>query len=390
MGDPQVWARLMRRVWLADEPALTVPATRDAFLHRLRRYRRMHAARLVASPPWLREFESADEGGVQRQELEWLGRVEESHGNTVGLACMLGTDLPDLRWPTTDGSYELLYFEMKVLDAGLRGYLSIGFCREDYRTLHKQPGWMAHSYGYHGDDGCAFSGCGFGRRFAATYGAGQVVGCGLVLPADGTDGRIFFTLDGQLVGTPFTAVERPDLLRPSVGLHSPNERLQLCFGGSAHQLLHATPCGPPAPFAFDVSQASTWSLAGFPRTGYDDRMRAPLRRGPSTASHNLAALLPWLPWALHEVASLAAREDGGDDDVPGPYHQQTAAGGDARSELLRYARHKTGPGGGVHASWGAQTIYALPPHDLRRLCIALLQRDAARAAAAQQQAEHGH
>jgi hypothetical protein len=51
----------------------------------------------------------------------------------------------------------------------------IGFCSEDV-NLGRLPGWEAHSYGYHGDDGHAFHGSGTGRSFGPGFTTGDVVG----------------------------------------------------------------------------------------------------------------------------------------------------------------------------------------------------------------------
>ena len=63
------------------------------------------------------------------------------------------------------------------------------------------PGWDAHSYGYHGDDGGIFHNSGnMQRPFGPRYGAGDTVGCGL----DYSNGGIFFTLNGELLGYGWT------------------------------------------------------------------------------------------------------------------------------------------------------------------------------------------
>ena len=46
----------------------------------------------------------------------------------------------------------------------------------------------------------------------------------------GSSSTIFYTLDGELLGTAFTRVRRPELLRPAIGLHSPRERVSFHLG----------------------------------------------------------------------------------------------------------------------------------------------------------------
>ncbi len=39
-----------------------------------------------------------------------------------------------------------------MLDRGQEGFIGLGFCTDEV-LLSRLPGWDAHSYGYHGDDG---------------------------------------------------------------------------------------------------------------------------------------------------------------------------------------------------------------------------------------------
>ena len=48
----------------------------------------------------------------------------------------------------------------------------IGFSTADVK-LDRLPGWEPHSYGYHGDDGHAFSGRGTGRAYGPVYTTGE-------------------------------------------------------------------------------------------------------------------------------------------------------------------------------------------------------------------------
>jgi hypothetical protein len=129
----------------------------------------------------------------------------------------------------------LFYFEVLVLAQGTKGRIGIGLAPPDF-NLQRQPGWEASSYGYHGDDGLKYGGAGGrGELFAAPFGEGDVVGCGLLL----SRGELFFTKNGVSLGTAFTGVRLP--LLPTVALHSPGESARLNFGSAA------------APFAFDVA-----------------------------------------------------------------------------------------------------------------------------------------
>lgn len=48
----------------------------------------------------------------------------------------------------------------------------VGFSTGDVK-LNRLPGWEAHSYGYHGDDGNAFQGSGTGKHYGPVYATGQ-------------------------------------------------------------------------------------------------------------------------------------------------------------------------------------------------------------------------
>ena len=57
-------------------------------------------------------------------------------------------------------------------------------------------GWDDGSWGYHGDDGAAFSGSGKGAEYGPEYGKGDVIGCGVNF-----DEKIaFFTKNGSVLG----------------------------------------------------------------------------------------------------------------------------------------------------------------------------------------------
>jgi len=58
------------------------------------------------------------------------------------------------------------------------------------------PGWHAGSWGYHGDDGKKFNEQGTGNEFGPRYGRGDIVGCGVDMPANSA----FFTKNGEYLG----------------------------------------------------------------------------------------------------------------------------------------------------------------------------------------------
>ena len=186
--------------------------------------------------------------------IEYRGSSDDAQHGPVGCAALQQRAWP---WP---GS-RVLYYEAHVLDAGEQGYIAIGWGQRSFPGRCRQPGWEQHSYGYHGDDGRAYHRSGFGKPFGPTFGTGSVVGTGLVLPdlsphdckpACPRNGKIFYTLNGSLLGFAFREVRCADSLVPAVGVHSPGERVRLRFGGEPSTLFRSAPPTSPRPFLFDL------------------------------------------------------------------------------------------------------------------------------------------
>lgn len=139
---------------------------------------------------------------------------EGRHGNDVG-AIQGNRPAPCHRL--------LYYFEITIKDRGQKGNTTIGFTDEHFKNS-RQPGWEVNSYGYHGDDGKLYHGHGRGEPFGPTFTTGDVVGAGINYAAQ----EIFFTKNGKLVNSVFKDVKAP--LYPTIGLHSPNEKVEVNFG----------------------------------------------------------------------------------------------------------------------------------------------------------------
>ena len=114
--------------------------------------------------------------------VTYVGRGR--HNNDVGA---IQSDHPV---PTSQLMY---YFELRVLDSGDKGAIAIGFT-ESSTKLSRQPGWEANTYGYHGDDGHKFHGCGRGEQYGPSFTTGDVIGAGIHL----TKGEVFFTKNGKV------------------------------------------------------------------------------------------------------------------------------------------------------------------------------------------------
>eukprot|EP00245_Coleochaete_scutata_P013324 TRINITY_DN538_c0_g2_i1.p1 TRINITY_DN538_c0_g2~~TRINITY_DN538_c0_g2_i1.p1 ORF type:complete len:449 (-),score=62.75 TRINITY_DN538_c0_g2_i1:85-1431(-) len=150
-----------------------------------------------------------------------------NHGNDVG-AVQANHPVPTQRL--------LYYFEITVKDRGERGEVVLGFTDPNFKTT-RQPGWEVNSYGYHGVDGKVYRGKGtqedpFGELYGPTFTTGDVVGAGI----NHATQEIFFTKNGKLLGTAFREVK--GVLYPTIGLHSPDEKVEVNFGQS--------------PFVFDI------------------------------------------------------------------------------------------------------------------------------------------
>lgn len=94
--------------------------------------------------------------------------------------------------------------------------IAVGLAAEGFTMFDILPGWDSKSYGYHGDDGAIFHGRGRAlKRFGPSFGFGDVVGCGL----NYSSGEIFFTLNGNHLGTAFKNVDATQMtLHPTVGI----------------------------------------------------------------------------------------------------------------------------------------------------------------------------
>jgi len=383
--DPILWRNLLWQVWIATAAR---GAEKADFAARLLRYQQASSMRAGVGPDstgaaveaelperpsearplplsqWLRSYDAPDAAlaGVWRQRLMWSGSTDQCHGDTVGCACVHGSPTPQ-----PFGSGRVVYYEVRVLSQGEHGFIAVGWSPEGFPSKNKQPGWVRHTYGYHGDDGHVYSSFGYGRRFGAPFGTGRTVGTGLVLPPPGAPpdrchGAIFFTVDGELCGAPFPSVPAPTLLRPAVGVHSVGEQVELHFGDGAASVAEASPPRRPSPFAFDLAEYCARE-GGAVRAPAAAAGRARDREAAQSSHPRLqASLEQMLPWVLHEVLQLAFLQEPPEGD---DYH-----------ELQRFARshHPLS----LHPSWGVPTLDELQPEQLQQLCKQLLTRFAQR------------
>ncbi|EHY57267.1 Ran-binding protein 9 [Exophiala dermatitidis] len=107
----------------------------------------------------------------------------------------------------------IYYFEVEIKNKTRDTAIAIGFSTAE-ASLERLPGWETHSWGYHGDDGKMFFGEHQGRSYGPTFGAGDVIGCGVNFNA----GHAFFTRNGHDLGICFRDLRKDFTPFPTVGM----------------------------------------------------------------------------------------------------------------------------------------------------------------------------
>ncbi|KAG0210737.1 hypothetical protein BGX28_009012 [Mortierella sp. GBA30] len=115
------------------------------------------------------------------------------------------------------------YYEVFIKSKGQQGYIGVGVCNSSV-PLDRLPGWEPQSWGYHGDDGNIFGGCGNGRPFGPMFTTGDTIGCGVNF----RDMSLFYTKNGKYLGVAFRDLKGS--LYPTVGMRTAGEIVEANFG----------------------------------------------------------------------------------------------------------------------------------------------------------------
>ncbi|CAG8566387.1 834_t:CDS:2 [Paraglomus occultum] len=110
----------------------------------------------------------------------------------------------------------LYYYEITVLSNTdpKNTTIAIGLATKPYPPF-RLPGWNLYSVGYH-SDGCKFNDAFKGYSYGPEWGkVGDIVGCGYFAAT----GRVFFTKNGQTLGTAFASIRH--LWYPTIGADGP-------------------------------------------------------------------------------------------------------------------------------------------------------------------------
>eukprot|EP01039_Chlorochromonas_danica_P006368 gene6368-7021_t len=154
--------------------------------------------------------------------LEASLREDESGTSVCVFANVAYTIAPD-----ADLSSSGNYFEITIIRLG-RGDIGVGFADErEFPVTEQMPGWISHSYGYHGDDGKKY-GTGATIGDWPTFSVRDVVGCGY----NAERKTIFFTINGALLGDGFVNISETRLV-PVVGFSNRYDepvRVKINFG----------------------------------------------------------------------------------------------------------------------------------------------------------------
>ncbi|XP_028266254.1 SPRY domain-containing protein 3 [Parambassis ranga] len=149
--------------------------------------------------------------------LQKDGDILSYQGNSEEVGCYVAGH------PLSKGN---CYFEVTIVDTGVRGTIAVGLVPKFYRLDH-QPGWLPYSVAYHADNGKLYNGNPVGQQFGPKCARGDRIGCGIHSEnIEGGFTTVFFTKNGKEVGSVEVPISAEGLF-PAVGMHSMGEEVKV-------------------------------------------------------------------------------------------------------------------------------------------------------------------
>eukprot|EP00286_Rhodomonas_abbreviata_P009108 CAMPEP_0181317734 /NCGR_PEP_ID=MMETSP1101-20121128/16628_1 /TAXON_ID=46948 /ORGANISM="Rhodomonas abbreviata, Strain Caron Lab Isolate" /LENGTH=450 /DNA_ID=CAMNT_0023425151 /DNA_START=9 /DNA_END=1361 /DNA_ORIENTATION=- len=167
------------------------------------------------------------------------------------------------------------FYEVTVEDGGTQSWIGVGLAVKEY-TLDKQPGWEAASIGYHADDGMYYRSpipdemSKSGRPVPMPLNGapfpcekGDKMGIGLEFDDRGQDPsghprRVYFTKNGQYLGSCLLERQFHEAYYPTVGFNSPGAKVTVNLKASpaSAQVMHAAQAFGTNEYAIDKDQGA--------------------------------------------------------------------------------------------------------------------------------------
>ena len=127
-------------------------------------------------------------------------------------------------------SNESNYFEVTLIDLGIKGGICIGVASRNY-PLDTMPGRSTDSVAYHCDDGVVCKGHTGGRSMYTPADVGEIIGCGIKFIREAKRAKLFFTRNSELFHESSVEIP-PGGFFPTVGMFSPGEQVRINEGGN--------------------------------------------------------------------------------------------------------------------------------------------------------------
>ena len=125
-------------------------------------------------------------------------------------------------------------FEVEILNHGKSCAIGVGAASANYSALC-MPGWKENSIAYHGDDGHLFASNPYGVPFGPTWRDRDIIGVTVRQPnfesTEEHEIQVYFTKNGLVMGHATITIP-PSGLFPTVGFHSPREKVKITLNPS--------------------------------------------------------------------------------------------------------------------------------------------------------------